>query len=241
MKNINDYTTFINQNISLNQNVKQDNINYDMYKRIINSILKELNINLYFVATFGTSLGVLIPIIEKFSKTGIFEIELNTKNIVLLSLCAIAVLTKENKKHVQALFNLAKTNGIETKSVDRLINQLTNIKVIFSIIAHNFGKVITTFSDMFAYTGLLIPFLHVIDTLIKNESFDTDMLNQSFTSLEVSMGAIALKLLLERILRKVKVLTGESHKIQNKEHADLLRKEDAFKPDYLKTDRLRID
>lgn len=240
MRNIADYSTFVNKTITLNPVSINTSINLDMYKKIIDSILKELNINLYFAATFGVSLTALLPVVERFVKTGIFNIELNTKNVILLTLCAVAVLTKENRKSVQLLFNLALKNNITDKTVDKLINQLTNLKVIFAIIAEQFGKVITTFCDMLAYTGLLIPFLNIINFLIDNKSIDTDAMIHSFKAFEITIGAIALKLLIEKISRKIQIITADGHKFQKKEQADILRKDEELKPDYLKTTKLKI-
>ena len=143
-----------------------ENFDVGKYQRAFKKLMGEIELNLYNVGTFGVAITAMYPIIAKLMETGKFSVPPTTENVVLLTICAITVLIKENKEKAQKLLTFAAKKGVSENDLDQVINQIKTTKGIFAEIAQNFGKVISTFTDMLAYTSLLVPFSMVLGSLI---------------------------------------------------------------------------
>lgn len=217
-----------------------EELNIGKYQRSIKKFYKETGIQLHYALTFGTALTVLLPVIEKFMNTGEFLIEATTENVVMLTIFAVAILTNESKDKIEKLYTVLIEKGIKDVDINKVINQLKNIKIIFANILKASGKVVSSFVDMLAYSGILIPFLAVISSLIDNGRISSELFSQSFKTLHITMGAVAIKLLIQKILHKLDKITTTTGKFQNKENIKPLIVNDEFKSPAFKTDRKSI-
>ncbi len=213
---------------------------YGKYQRAAKKLIKELGVNLYYVGTFGVSIAALYPVIHNLIETGKFNIPATVENVVLMTICAITVLVHENKEKAKKLFSFAKEKGITDEDLDKVINQIKTIKGIFTEIAQNFGKVVTTFTDMLAYTGLLVPFTMVLNTLITQGKISPELLVQSLPALTLSLGAMGFKLLMNRIMHKLEIVIKGTDKFKNKENIKPLLVNDELKSPELKPEKVKI-
>ena len=210
------------------------------YQRATKKLISDIGINLYGVGTFGVSVTALYPVIANLMKTGQFNIPFTVENVVLITICALTILVKENREKAQKLISFATERGMTQQDLDNVIKQVSTIKGIFSEIAKNFGKVITTFSDMLAYTSLLVPFSMVLNSLLTQDLIDGKLLVQSLPALAVSLGAIGFKLLFNRIMHKLEVLIQGTDKFRNIENIKPLLVNDELKSPYLRPNKVQI-
>ena len=211
------------------------------YQRAAKKLMSEIGFNLYSIGTYGVSVAALYPVIQKLMETGKFDIAPSIQNVVLLTICAVTVLVKENKDKANKLITLAKNKGMTQEDLDKVVNQIKTTKGIFAEIAHNFGKVISTFTDMLAYTSLLVPFSMVLGSLITQGSISSDLLSQSLPALEVSLGAIGFKMLLNRIMHKLEIIIKGTNKFQNAENIIPLLVNDELKSQELTPGKVQIE
>jgi hypothetical protein len=214
--------------------------NVGEYQRTAKKLFNEAGLNLYSFGVYGVSVTALYPIIQKLMETGKFDITPSVQNVVLLTICAVTILVKENKDKAQKLVTLATERGMSSEDLDKVINQIRTTKEIFAEVAHNFGKVISTFTDMLAYTSLLVPFSMVLSSLISQGRIDSELMSQSFPALEVSMGSMAFKLLLNRIMHKLEIIIKGTDKFQNPENIKPLLVNDELKSPELRTNKVQI-
>ena len=83
MNKLNDFNNFMfeNNNSLIGYDYITEELDISKYQNQIKKFFKETKIQLYYVLTFGTSLTVLLPVVEKFMKSGNFSIELNDRNV----------------------------------------------------------------------------------------------------------------------------------------------------------------
>ena len=217
-----------------------EGFNFGKYQREAKHLMNEIGFNLYSLGTYGVSVAALYPVISKLMETGKFDVATNVQNVVLLTICAVTVLVKENKDKAQKLINFASKKGISESDLDQAINQIKTTKGIFAEIALNFGKVISTFTDMLAYTSLLVPFSMVLGSLVTQGKITPELMNQSLPALELAMGAIGFKVLLGRIMHKLEILIKGTNKFQNPENVKPLLVNDELKSPELTPNKVQI-
>jgi len=218
-----------------------EGININKYQFATKKLMSEIGFNIYNVGTFGVSITALYPIIQNLMTTGKFVIPNTIENVVLLTICAVTVLVKENKEKAKKLIDYAFSKGVTQKDLDTVINIITTTKGLFSEIAQNFGKVISTFSEMLSYTALLVPFSMVLNNLILNGTITSELLSQSLPAIIVSIGAMGFKLLLNRIMHKLEIVIQGTDKFRNKENIKPLLVNDELKSPELKPVKVKIE
>ena len=216
-----------------------EGLDLNKYQFATKKLMAELKLNLYNVGTFGVSITALYPVVANLMATGKFSIEPSIQNVVLLTICALTVLLKENKEKAIKLINFAFEKGVTQQDLDKVVNQLTTTKGLFSEVAKNFGKVISTFSEMLAYTSLLVPFSMILNSLITQGTVTSELLSQSLPAITVSLGATGFKLLISRIMHKLEILIKGTDRFKNAENIKPLLVNDEFKSPELKLNRVQ--
>jgi hypothetical protein len=245
MKNVKTYNNFryeylIESVNNIDTELLLESVDVGKYQRTLKKLMAEAKINLYNVGTFGVSITALYPIIQNLMETGKFVIPNTTENVVLLTICAITVLIKENKEKATKLIDYAFSKSVTQKDLDTVVNIITTTKGLFAEIAQNFGKVISTFSEMLSYTALLVPFSMVLNNLIQQGTITTELLSQSLPAIAVSIGAMGFKLLLNRIMHKLEIIIKGTDKFRNKENIKPLLVNDELKSPLLKPVKVKI-
>jgi hypothetical protein len=109
-----------------------EKFNIGEYQRATKKLISEVGFNLYNVGTYGVSITALYPVIQKLMETGKFDLAPSVQNVVLLTICAISVLVKENKDKVKELVSYASKKVMTQEDLDTVVNQIKTTKGIFA-------------------------------------------------------------------------------------------------------------
>lgn len=194
---VKNYTNFVNENINISE-----------YKEILNNIKKELNLNLFFISTFGTSIVAFLPLIESIAKKSEL-INLSNQDLILLTICCISVMLKESKPDVKILMDKIKEKGL-IGIYKQIKFTIDNILYLFSKVCTYFGKSIITLIDMFSYVALLVPFSEVMINLVYKNNIDIYKLDELISNPEgfiistaIGITTITLKHVISFIVNKL--------------------------------------
>ncbi len=188
-------------------------------KDIIKSIIKDLNLNLKLVSTFGFAITGLYPIIESLLKNmEVSSIEITPTNIVMLTLSVISViLLEEDKRNLsgdqiqeleretKSLLTELKLNGIGNGIVKSMVSCVKSIKNVVNVILKYLGKSVEFLTDMFAYTSLLIPVLNSIGFIINRYSLTTTDLIYNLSSITMGIVTIVAKHGIKELLKRLNI------------------------------------
>ena len=188
------------------------------WRRIFNKIKKDLNLNFYFISTFGMGIAVFYPVIDNLIQNHKLNMELSKENIVMLTICAIGILINENKESINKLKEKLKEKNL-LGLLDNIVDSLKSIKNILIKIFLKLGKTLTTgggFLDLLAYTSLLVPAMKILNQLIIENGIDFSQLNDIVStmghgiglSVAVSVGSLLAKQFLTNLFNRVKKLIG---------------------------------
>ena len=144
------------------------------YKEIQSKVVSDLNLNISFVATFGSALTTFYPIVDNLIKNTQINIDMTPEKVVLLTIAAISIIYLEEKKDreegklrkdCKSMLEELKMSGIGNGIVKKMVDGLKSIRNIFTLIGKHVGVVATKFMDMFSYTALFILSFRISSTL----------------------------------------------------------------------------
>lgn len=193
--------------------LNEDNVNESKYKRFEEKIFKDLKLNTSLITSFGVGISAFYPIVDKLmTNMNIGSIDLTADKVVLLTIAAISIIYLEEKKYnddvlrkdCKSMLEELKMMGIGNGIVKKLIEALKSIKNIFSIICKHIGIVVCGFMDMFAHTGLLIPFMNGIIYIIGKYDLTIDSIIRNFAGLGIGIGTIIAKHIIIDIIKNLK-------------------------------------
>lgn len=191
------------------------------YKKVQNKIITDLKINFNFIGTFGTGISAFYPIVDSLMKNLGQSIEVTPEVVVLSTICAITIIYLEEKKFKdekeeqelitgsKSILEELKMSGVGNGIIKKLVKSFHSIENIFKIIGKHTGSVINAFTDMFAYTALLLPVMNGIMAIVSKYDLNIDTLIQNFIGLSIGVGTIiskhGIKLIASKIKDKFKV------------------------------------
>ena len=82
-----------------NPKLNESSIDDSHIQKILKGLAFDLKFNYSLVFTFGTGIRAMYPIVENLIKNGNLKVEMNTENVVLLSLAALAITYLEEKNN----------------------------------------------------------------------------------------------------------------------------------------------
>lgn len=201
---------------------KDYNINSDLF--LIRKVFNSIKINLYYAKKHQLSILNLYKLILKLTN------EESRYNILLMTICAVSILTRENKEKIKDLFNFAITNGITEEEINNVINKVNKVFEVFVSISRKMDLNIKSLDGMLNHISLLTPFTSTIIDLIDQDKVDIDWFNGSSKTLKMVIGMDKYKTLIGRILHKLKIIVGTGDKFQNVENVKPLLADQAVKP-----------
>ncbi len=202
--------------------------NEEEFQRVEKKVLSDLKINLEFIATFGAGINTFYPIVEGllFNQG---NIEVTTEGTVLATICAIAIIYLEEKKArnpkeekeitdaSKSMLEELKLKGIGNGIVKRIIKAFKSIQNIFSKIGKYLGKVALGFTDMFAYTALLIPVMNGINAIINQYDLNLETIVQNLMGVGLGVATIVAKNGIVEIVKRLK------DKISDKKKKEIIK------------------
>jgi len=222
----------VNYNLS-NINLVNENLNINKYQFQLQKLMKQLNIDLYYVEKHKLSIFAFYPLVEQLIKRKSSDKKYTIQDILLIIICGINILSYENKEKSQKLINIAIKNNIPESILDYTINIIKNVKGLFTIISEKFGKNITKFIDMLSYTDLFVPFMNVLNSLVEYDSID-------FDGIDVNSDDMMFKLLINKIMKKLQFIISSTDKFQNKENIKPLLVNDELKSPMYRKEKVII-
>lgn len=197
-----------------------------VWRDLIKNVQKDLKINLFFVSTFGLGIGSFMPVILNLMKNHKLEFDLNPKNITMLTICAIAIITNDNKEAIDKLKNKLKENNI-LDLLDEVIISIKSIKNILVKVFIKIGEVLTTpagLMDLLAYTSILTPIMNIFNNLVIENGIGIETLQSisnsisdkgSLLAIGFSLTTLVAKKFLTNFLNKVKEFFNKDKKNEN--------------------------
>ena len=200
MKHINSYKSYNEDNESEILYKLFEKREISTWQKEQKNVIKEIGLNYYFIATFGTSVTAFYPFIESIIKNTGYE--LRVFDIILLTITALAILLKENKNSIHKAKLIINEKGLD-ELLKMIIDVIKNVKKLFSILASNFGKVIKGIRDLFIYSILLVAFISVLVDVNINDINLVEFL-KSVTLTGVGATLVGLKYYGTDIFNKIK-------------------------------------
>lgn len=222
----------INYNLS-NIDLVNENLNISKYQFQLRKLMKQLNIDLYYVERHKLSIFAFYPLVDQLIKTKNSDKKYTIQDILLIIICGINILSYENKDKSQKLINIAVKNDIPESVLDYTIDIIKKVKGLFIIISEKFGKDITKFIDMLSYTDLFVPFMNVLNSLVEYDSIN-------FDSIDVNSNDMKFKLLINKIMKKLEFIISSTDKFQNKENIKPLLVNDELKSPMFRKEKVII-
>jgi len=198
----------------MNYSELNESLFFNKYSKIQKKVTNDLKLNFYFMTTFGTAIGALYPFFDKLSKTGEITYTFTPTDIVLLTICALAIIYKESKTKIDQLVSLLKEKGLGG-FIEKFKEIIQNLGNLFKNVAKTIGKSIEGIVDMFLYTALFVPFIiGLIDVIelykINFATLEQILINPKGAAISTSIGVLTLTLkhivniIIKKITRKSK-------------------------------------
>jgi len=179
-----------------------EGFNFEPFKKVIKDLGKDLVSNFKFIGTFGAAITLFYPIVEIFLKTSNFSVEVNTTNIVLATIAAISMLIDRNQNKIKWVLSKLKDRKWQ-EIIDKLVNAFKNLKDLFSLIVVETGKIIRNFSDMLAYTFMLVPFMKAVFKFIQTNGVGLNDISDIAIGFGVGTAIISGKHLIDWIVKEM--------------------------------------
>lgn len=177
--------------------------NTSEYKSLQDKIVKDLNINFQIVFTFGMGVTCFYPIIDNLIKNTQLDITITKEMVVMLGICAIAILCKESKPEIKKLLEELRLRGIYDL-LKKVVNSLRGIYILFGNVLIKSLKVLNSIIDMFAYTALMVPFLVAIGDITQNGKFNLNNFPGELLSIATGTITFAIKNFITLLIDKLK-------------------------------------
>ena len=206
-----DITSDFISNILINESSESSK---KMEDRISKNIIKDLGLNIRLVGVFGAGIGAFYPIVQ--SLMARMNITITDEVVALATICAFTIIVLEESKvkdfekqrkivkDSKTMLEELKLRGVGNGVIKKLITAFYSIKNIFSIISKHVGAVIGGFTDMFAYTSLLIPIMNAVGYVINKYQFTLDNIDDNFLGLALGIGTITAKDAIIDIINRIK-------------------------------------
>ncbi len=189
--------------ISYNDYINENNDeSLNKIEKVHKTILNEYGLQIYYLATFNTSILVLYPVINELITNMKLSFELNIYQVCLLTIFAVSEILRINADKLTKMKETLIDQGIFSL-VKEVKKSLLSIKKIISIVSHTMGGVIKFFSNMLAYVSIMVPVNKILLDLFENYSITPDSLYQLVFGSVAAMGVLTLKNLIIYIIKKL--------------------------------------
>ena len=177
--------------------------NYNsFYKSVQDKTVKKLNLDLYFLNTYSWGIPMLYPIVEALIKNSNIP-NISPYQIVCLTLFSVTQIVHLANNDVKKLREeLEKDNLLNIAK--KVTQSLLSIYKIFNFVSRSFGKVISAFTDMVAYVGLLVPFTSVVLEIVSKDGLNLDTLPQKILIMGGAGVVYTFKSMTEVIISQLK-------------------------------------
>ena len=174
-----------------------------LWQTTTKKVMKEFNFDIYIMFKFGTSITALYPVIQKLLTNVNSKITLDSKSVVLLTTCALAIILHESKDEIQKLKIV-----IEEKNLNRFLPKVIEfLKLnfsVFKVLASKIGKTVETLYDLLAYNVLYVPFMSALLEIVIKNNLNIDNVFKYIVTTSIGVLMLYSKHFIEEIIQNVK-------------------------------------
>jgi len=193
------------------------------FEVISKKLSKDLKFNFGLIATFGTGIKMMIPVVNNLIKTGAFSFEMNQENLILLTITVAAIFYLEEtankagdevnaqgkksivtKRDAQTMLEELKMRGIGQGIVRKFVSSFISIGEFFKMLFRGTPYVINGLLDLFGYASLLIPCMNAFSGFIGKYDITIENIGANLLSLGVGVGALLAKQGVSWLVNKLK-------------------------------------
>jgi hypothetical protein len=177
---------------------------YSFTTDLVNKVGKKYELNLKMLMTWGTAVGGLMMPLDRFIKSGNFEISDSERFLVLAGVAAIIFL--ENKRIVSKVIKKIKDEGLE-EIFNFSLDKAVELKNTFFEFLNSLNLSIATFVDIMAYSFLLpiLTDIHYIATDVADVNEAAMMISKRLlASGVVAGGGTLLNSIIKKLIKRFK-------------------------------------
>lgn len=196
---INNYNNFLLEKKLLNENL------FFSWKKLLDKILKEYNLNLYFSGTFGLVVTATLPLFYELIENSNLK-SLSKQDVIFLVLATLVQYFKESKNNWNKLYIILKEKKLD-QYLDQFKLTFENITNIMKLMLIKLGKSVKNTYDIFTYTAISTAILYILSQFINQHNLNFENFLKIFKGFSISMGIggglITLKYFIELLWSKL--------------------------------------
>ncbi len=223
----NDYTQSEERALEVIESICNPVINESKEDSTFDVISKKLSNDIKFnfglIATFGTGIKMMIPIVSNLIANGNLSVESSKENVILLCITAFAITYLEEtsnksgdshnskgdksivtKRDAQTMLEELKMRGIGQGIVKKFVEAFKSIGEFFKSLFRGTPYVINGLLDMFGYTALLLPCMNALAIYTSKYEVNFDTIKANLLSLVLGATALLAKQGVSWLVKKLK-------------------------------------
>ncbi len=162
---------------------------------LVNRVAQDFKLNTSFMMTYGVGIsGFIGPVITLLENK---NIKVTEYDATLLLITAFYILLNGSKEEINLIREELKKKDLD-KEVKGVLNFVSKSLNLLKIIGKKVGVVITTLTDVLAFTFLSVPVMNMLKDYAADKGFNIDRVEELIYGLALSATSYTLKNFIKR-------------------------------------------
>jgi hypothetical protein len=162
---------------------------------LVNRVAQDFKLNTSFMMTYGVGIsGFIGPVITLLENK---NIKVTEYDVTLLLITAFYILLNGSKEEINLIREELKKKDLD-KEVKGVLNFVSKSLNLLKIIGKKVGVVITTLTDVLAFTFLSVPVMNMLKDYAADKGFNIDRVEELIYGLALSATSYTLKNFIKR-------------------------------------------
>lgn len=162
---------------------------------LVNQVAQDFKLNTSFMMTYGVGIsGFIGPVITLLENK---NIRVTEYDVTLLLITAFYILLNGSKEEINLIREELKKKDLD-KEVKGVLNFVSKSLNLLKIIGKKVGVVITTLTDVLAFTFLSVPVMNMLKDYAADKGFNIDRVEELIYGLALSATSYTLKNFIKR-------------------------------------------
>ena len=162
---------------------------------LVNRVAQDFKLNTSFMMTYGVGIsGFIGPVITLLENK---NIKVTEYDATLLLITAFYILLNGSKEEINLIREELKKKDLD-KEVKGVLNFVSKSLNLLKIIGKKVGVVITTLTDVLAFTFLSVPVMNMLKDYAADKGFNIDRVEELIYGLALSTTSYTLKNFIKR-------------------------------------------
>lgn len=162
---------------------------------LVNQVAQDFKLNTSFMMTYGVGIsGFIGPVITLLENK---NIRVTEYDVTLLLIAAFYILLNGSKEEINLIREELKKKDLD-KEVKGVLNFVSKSLNLLKIIGKKVGVVITTLTDVLAFTFLSVPVMNMLKDYAADKGFNIDRVEELLYGLALSATSYTLKNFIKR-------------------------------------------